>query len=37
MYDMWMWDFNICMDKIGNIDIKRAFVNEIYNKVRTKI
>ena len=37
MYDMWMWDFNVCMDKIGNIDIKRAFVNEIYNKVRAKI
>ena len=37
IYDNWMWDFNDCMNKIGNIDIKKAFVNEIYNKVRTQI
>ena len=37
IYDRWMWDFNNCMNKIGSIHIKRAFVNEIYDKVKAKI
>ncbi len=38
LYDgKWMWDFYDCINKIGNIGIKRAFVNGIYSKVRSKI
>ncbi len=37
IYDRWMRDFNNCINKIRSIHIKRAFINEIYNKVRAKI
>ncbi len=37
VYNKWMWDFKDCMDRIGNIRIKQAFMNEIYDKVRSQI
>lgn len=33
----WMWEFNDCMNKISNDEIKRAFIQEIFDKVQNEI
>ncbi len=37
LYDKWMRTFNDCMNKIGNDDIKKAFMQLIHDKVRNEI
>ena len=37
LYDKWMRAFNDCMNKIGNDDIKKAFIQLIHDKVRNEI
>ncbi len=33
----WMWEFNDCLGKINNNEIKRAFIEEIFDKVQNEI
>ena len=35
LYDNWMWDFKLCLDKISN-EIKEAFIQEIFNQIQTR-
>ena len=37
LYNKWMWDFNNCINKIWNINIKKGFIQKIYGKIRAKI
>jgi len=37
LYGNWMWDFNVCINKIGNINIKKGFIQKIHDKIRAKI
>ena len=37
LYDKWMWEFNDCLSKITNDEIKRAFIQKIHDKVLAKI
>jgi hypothetical protein len=32
-----MWEFNDCLGKINNNEIKRAFIEEIFDKVQNEI
>jgi hypothetical protein len=32
-----MWEFNDCLSKITNDEIKRAFIQKIHDKVLAKI
>jgi len=36
-YNSWMWDFRDCLNKITNNNIKKAFIEEIHNKVQTQL
>ena len=33
----WMWEFNDCLDKIWNTEIKKAFIQEVFDKVQNEI
>ena len=33
----WMWEFNDCISKIGNNELKKAFMDEVFDKVQSKI
>ena len=33
----WMWEFNDCMNKISNNELKNAFMNEVFDKVQNEI
>ena len=36
-YNSWMWDFRDCLNKIRNNDIKKAFIEEIHDKVQAQL
>ena len=33
----WMWEFNGCINKISNNELKKAFMNEVFDKIQSKI
>ena len=33
----WLWEFNDCLNKITNDEIKKAFIQEIFDKVQSEI
>ncbi len=37
LFDNWMRDFRDCLNKITNNNLKKGFINEIHDKVRTQI
>ena len=36
-YNSWMWDFRDCLNKITNNNIKKAFIEEIHDKVQAQL
>ena len=36
-YNNWMWELRDCLNKITNDDIKKAFIEEIHDKVQAKL
>jgi hypothetical protein len=32
-----MWDFRDCLNKITNNDVKKAFIEEIHDKVQAQL
>ena len=36
-YNSWMWDFRDCLNKITNNDVKKAFIEEIHDKVQAQL
>ena len=36
-YNTWVWDFKDCLNRIENVHVKDALMNEIFDKVQAKI